>query len=91
MDELTNDEIDLLIRAHADGNAERLNRFHALRPGHPLGKDNPWKHRNIWFLIANEGGSGNYELAAARRKIQKAAQFEGSMYPVQVSHAKQHG
>lgn len=32
--------------------AEALNTLHACRPGHPLGRGNDWRWRNLSFLVA---------------------------------------
>ncbi len=38
--------VDVLVGSLLEPKAETLNTFHALREGHPLGIDNPYKYRN---------------------------------------------
>jgi isopenicillin N synthase-like dioxygenase len=38
--------VDVLVGSLLEPRAETLNTFHALRDGHPLGINNPYKYRN---------------------------------------------
>lgn len=41
--------------AKAMTKAETINALHALRAGHPLGCDNPYKYRNACALVSQAG------------------------------------
>jgi len=52
-------------------NPSVLNSLHACREGHPLGRDNPWKWRNAYFMCVGDGTNFLSDLEWLRRQAEK--------------------